>query len=337
MEMYSLKNYDFKLPKELIAQDPVEPRDHARLMVLRDGVEHKFFYHLLEYLESEDVLILNDTRVIKARLRGRKETGGKIEILILEKLGENFYRCLVRGKKVREGTRLIFDNIVGKVMMKNEGICDVEFSADIMELVRKKGEIPLPPYIKNPPKDAEEKYQTVFARKEGAVAAPTAGLHFTRELLRKIKDKGVEIGYVTLHVSYGTFKQVRSEDIRNHQMEEEYYTIPKKTAEMINKREGRLFAVGTTVVRALESSSKKGFIHSSSGLTNLFIYPGYKFSSGIDALITNFHVPRSSLLLLVTAFGGYERVMKAYKIAVEKRYRFYSFGDAMLIFKRGKT
>ncbi len=332
--MYSLKNYDFELPAELIAQEPVEPRDHARLMVLTDKIEHRFFYNLPEYLERGDVLILNDTRVIKARLHGRKETGGKVEILILEKLGENFYRCLIKGKKIREGTQLIFDDITGRVLRKNEGICDMEFSEDVMELARKKGEIPLPPYIKNPPNDAEKKYQTVFAKKDGAVAAPTAGLHFTEELLRKIESKGVKIGFVTLHVSYGTFKPVKSEDIRNHQMEEEYYIVSEETADMINKREGKLFAVGTTVVRALESSSHEGIIYPSGGSTNLFIYPGYNFRSGIDALITNFHIPKSSLLLLVTAFGGYERVMKSYKIAIEKRYRFYSFGDAMLIFRQ---
>ena len=331
--MYSLKNYDFELPAELIAQEPVEPRDHARLMVLRNEIEHRFFYNLLEYLEKGDVMILNNTRVIKARLKGRKKTGGKVEILILEKLDDRIYRCLVKGKKIREGTDLIFGDVTGRVLRRNEGLCDIEFSGDIMELARERGEIPLPPYIKNPPRDAEKRYQTVFAEKEGAVAAPTAGLHFTEELLKKIKNKGVKIGFVTLHVSYGTFKPVKSEDIRNHQMEEEHYTVPEGTADMIYERDCRLFAVETTVVRTLESSSRNGEVYPSNGSTNLFIYPGYEFKSGIDALITNFHVPRSSLLLLVTTFGGYERIMKAYKIAIEKRYRFYSFGDAMLIFR----
>lgn len=331
--MYSLKSYDFELPEELIAQEPVEPRDHARLMVLRDGIEHRFFYNLPEYLEKGDVLVLNDTRVIKARLHGHKSTGGKVEILILEKLGENFYRCLVKGKKIRTGTELIFDNIKGKVMHKEEGICDIEFSGNIMELARKRGEIPLPPYIKKKISDAEEKYQTVFARKEGAVAAPTAGLHFTPELLKKIENIGVEVLYITLHVSYGTFKPVKSEDIREHKMEAEYYIVSEKVAERINNRSGRLFAVGTTVMRALESSSRDGMIYPSQGYTDIFIYPGYEFQAGIDALITNFHIPKSTLIMLVTAFGGYERIMNAYRIAVEMKYRFFSFGDAMLIFK----
>ncbi len=331
--MYSLRNYDFELPEELIAQEPTEPRDHARLMVLREGIEHCYFYNLPEYMDKGDVLILNDTKVIKARIRGIKDTGGKVEILILERLGENYYRCLVKGKKIHPGSVLIFEDIKGVVREKNEGICDIEFSGDIMELARRRGEVPLPPYIKNPPKDAEEKYQTVFARREGAVAAPTAGLHFTPQLLKEIERKGVKIGYITLHVSYGTFKPVKTEDIREHRVDEEYYIVGEDVAKLINERDGRLFAVGTTVTRALESSSKEGIIYPSQGYTNIFIYPGYKFQSGIDALITNFHVPKSSLILLVTAFGGYERVMKAYRIAIEKKYRFYSFGDAMLIFK----
>ncbi len=328
--MYSLHNYDFKLPQELIAQEPAEPRDSARLMVLNDGIEHRFFYELPEYLENGDILIMNDTRVIRARVRGKKETGGKIEILILEKIEDNSYRCLVKGKRIKIGTKLLFDKIEGIVMDKNEGICNIEFSGDIMKFAREKGEIPLPPYIKK--KVEPEKYQTVFARREGAVAAPTAGLHFTKELLEKIRKKGVKIGYITLHVSYGTFKPVKSEDIREHRMEEEYYIVSENVADMINNRNGRLFAVGTTVTRALESSSRNGRVYPSRGFTNLFIYPGYEFQSGIDALITNFHVPKSSLIMLTTAFGGYNRIMNAYRVAIEKKYRFYSLGDAMLIF-----
>ena len=270
---------------------------------------------------------------MKARVKGKKETGGKVEILILEKLGENFYRCLVKGKKIRVGTKMIFDGIVGRVVEKNEGMCDIEFSGDIMALAREKGEIPLPPYIKNPPRDAEEKYQTVFAKKEGAVAAPTAGLHFTPELLDRIRAKGVKIGYITLHVSYGTFKPVKSEDVREHRVDEEYYVVSEDVARMINSRSGRLFAVGTTVMLALESSSRNGEVHPSQGYTNIFIYPGYEFQAGVDAMVTNFHVPRSSLILLVTAFGGYRRVMEAYRIAIEEKYRFFSFGDAMLLFR----
>ena len=329
--MYSLNYYDFELPEELIAQEPVEPRDHARLMVLRNGIEHRFFYELIEYLEKGDVLIMNDTRVIKARVKGKKETGGKVEILILEKIGDNFYRCLVKGKKIKIGTKLLFENIKGEVMNKMEGICDIEFSGDIMALAKEKGELPLPPYIKRK-LDDPEKYQTVFSQRDGAIAAPTAGLHFTKELLEKIRKKGVKIGFITLHVSYGTFKPVKTEDIRKHKMEEEYYIVPENVAKLTNNRIGRLFAVGTTVVRAMESSSKNGVIYPSQGYTNLFIHCGYKFQAGINALITNFHIPKSSLIMLTTAFGGYERIMKAYRIAIEKKYRFYSLGDAMLIF-----
>ncbi len=331
--MYSLEKYDFELPKELIAQEPVEPRDHARLMVLREKIEHRFFYELPEYMEKGDVLILNDTRVIRARVKGNKTTGGKVEILILEKVEEGkIYRCLIKGKRIKPGTEMVFGPIRGKVLEKDEGICVVEFTGDILTYAREQGEIPLPPYIKKKIDD-EEKYQTVFAKKEGAVAAPTAGLHFTPELLKKIESKGVKIGYITLHVSYGTFKPVKVSDIRIHKMEEEYYIVSDDVANMINSRSGKLFAVGTTVVRALESSSKNGTVYPSQGYTGIFIYPEYKFQSGIDALITNFHVPKSTLIMLVTAFGGYERVMKAYRVAVEKKYRFYSFGDAMLIFK----
>ncbi len=331
--MYSLEKYNFELPKELIAQEPVEPRDHARLMVLREKIEHRFFYELPEYMEKGDVLILNDTRVIRARVKGNKTTGGKVEILILEKVEEGkIYRCLIKGKRIKPGTEMVFGSIRGKVLEKDEGICVVEFTGNILTYAREQGEIPLPPYIKKKIDD-EEKYQTVFAKKEGAVAAPTAGLHFTPELLKKIESKGVKIGYITLHVSYGTFKPVKVSDIRMHKMEEEYYIVSDDVANMINTRSGKLFAVGTTVVRALESSSKGGTVYPSQGYTDIFIYPEYRFQSGIDALITNFHVPKSTLIMLVTAFGGYKRVMKAYRVALEKKYRFYSFGDAMLIFK----
>ena len=331
--MYSLKRYDFKLPEDLIAQEPVEPRDHAKLMVLREGIEHRYFYELPKYLHRGDVLVLNNTKVMKARVRGHKETGGKVEILILEKKEEGIYKCLVKGKKIREGTVLIFGDIKGKVIAKSEGICDIAFSGDIINYAKKYGEIPLPPYIKKKVADADNKYQTVFAQREGAVAAPTAGLHFTDKLMNEIKKMGVKIGYVTLHVSYGTFKPVKEEDVRNHVVDEEYYEVGEDVANLINERDGKLIAVGTTVMRSLESSSKDGKVYPSRGLTKKFIYPGYEFQAGVDMLLTNFHVPRSSLLLLVTAFGGYERIMNAYKVAIKHRYRFFSFGDAMLIYK----
>ena len=325
-----LSDFDYQLPKELIAQEPAESRDSSRLLVLREGIEHRSFRDIPEYLEPGDVLVINDTKVLKARIFGKKSTGGKIEALILRKVEDNLWEALVKGR-VKEGSVLEFSGHTAKVIEKDEGKAFLEFSEDPSLIMEEQGVYPLPPYIKKYRGDME-RYQTVFAKKDGAVAAPTAGLHFTPELLKSIGKKGVDMVHITLHVGWGTFKPVKVENIEEHRMESEWYEISGEAAERINSREGRLFAVGTTTVRSLESSSVNGAIIPGAGETDLFIYPGYEFKSGMDALITNFHLPKSTLLMLVTAFGGYERIMKAYRVAVEERYRFFSFGDAMLIF-----
>jgi S-adenosylmethionine:tRNA ribosyltransferase-isomerase len=327
-----LTDFDYGLPKELIAQKPAEPRDSSRLMVLKKSIEHRIFRDFPEYLEPGDVLVINDTKVLKARIFGRKETGGKIEALLLRKIDGALWEALLKGK-VRVGANLDFSGHRAKVVEKEEGKALLEFSEDPRLIMEEQGVYPLPPYIKNYDGDLE-RYQTVFAEKNGAVAAPTAGLHFTPEILKEIEKKGVDVVHITLHVGWGTFKPVKVENIEEHKMEKEWYEISREAAERINSREGRLFAVGTTTVRTLESSSMDGAVIPGSGETELFIYPGYTFKSGIDALLTNFHLPKSTLLMLVTAFGGYERIMEAYKIAVKERYRFFSFGDAMLIFKK---
>jgi len=336
VDLYSIDAYDYHLPEELIAQHPVEPRDSSRLMVVRgEEIHHAIFRELPNYLERGDLLVFNDTRVIRARLRGRKVTGGAVEALLLKSEGETEWRCLLKGKRLKPGTRLVFPDLSAEVLENDAGVFLVRFDSDPIPVARRHGEVPLPPYIRNP-NIPEERYQTVFASREGAVAAPTAGLHFTRELLAMLRERGIEFAYVTLHVSYGTFSPVRVRDIRAHRMHEEFYTVPSETAEAIAraKTEGRrVVAVGTTVLRALEASAREGAVRAESGWTDLFIYPGYQFRSGVDALITNFHVPKSTLLMLVSAFGGYERVMRAYRVAVERRYRFFSFGDAMLLFR----
>ncbi len=299
-------------------------------MVLGDGIEHRRFRDLPEYLRPGDVLVINDTKVLKARIFGKKGTGGRVEALILGKAEDDLWEALIKGK-VKEGAVLDFSGHSARIMEKNGGKALVRFSEAPELIMEEQGVYPLPPYIKGYHGDME-RYQTVFARKEGAVAAPTAGLHFTPELLKAIEKKGTDIVRITLHVGWGTFKPVRVENIEEHEMEKEWYEISDDAAERINSRDGRLFAVGTTTVRALESSSRGGAVLPGSDETSLFIYPGYRFQSGMDALITNFHLPKSTLLMLVSAFGGYDRMMKAYRTAVEERYRFFSFGDAMLIF-----
>jgi len=326
-----IEKYDYYLPKQLIAQRPVEPRDSSRLMVVGNTIEHRHFYDIVEYLNENDLLVFNNSRVIRARVKGNKETGGKVELLFLS--NEKDPDILVKGKNVRPGTRIYIGEIKGTVREKKEGICKIDFNDDVSNIIDRYGEVPLPPYIKEHLENSE-RYQTIYSKVQGSVAAPTAGLHFTENLLNSIQRKGVKISFITLHISYSTFKPLNESEIVEGKLHEEYYHIDDETAMTINNRQGRLFAVGTTVVRALESSSKNGKIIPGAFKTDLFIREGYNFQSGIDALITNFHIPRSSLLMLVTAFGGYERIMNAYKIAVENNYRFYSFGDAMLIFKK---
>ena len=324
-----IEKYNYYLPKELIAQRPIEPRDNSRLMVLGDTIEHRYFYEIKNYIQKGDILVFNNSKVIKARLFGKKSTGGKVELLLLSPFESKF---LVKGKNVREGTEIFVGDYVGKVLEKEEGVAKISFNIPVMELVEKYGNIPLPPYIKEKLENVE-RYQTVYANIDGSIAAPTAGLHFTEKLLNELKEKGVKFAYVTLHISYATFKEIGEKEIKNNRLHTEYYSIPQETADMLNNADGRIFAVGTTVIRALESSTVNGKLIPSFSETDLFIKPPYEFKFKTDGLITNFHIPRSSLLMLVSAYGGYERIMKAYKIAVEKGYRFYSFGDAMFILK----
>ncbi|MBR1763130.1 MAG: tRNA preQ1(34) S-adenosylmethionine ribosyltransferase-isomerase QueA [Eubacterium sp.] len=341
-----MKTSDFfyELPQELIAQTPVEPRDSSRLMVLHkdDGkVEHRVFSELIEYLNEGDCLILNNTRVIPARIYGvKKETGAVVEFLLLKQMENNVWECLCKpGKRAKIGSEFVFGEGITKcevIDITEDGNRIIRFKCDskeIYNILDKIGKMPLPPYI-TAELDNGERYQTVYSKELGSAAAPTAGLHFTEEMLERIKAKGVNIGYVTLHVGLGTFRPVKVDDVTNHKMHSEYYQLPKETAELINetkKNGNKVISVGTTSTRTLESvATKLGKIDEDEGNTEIFIYPGYKFKV-IDAQITNFHLPESTLIMLVSAFAGYDNVMNAYKKAVEEKYRFFSFGDAMLI------
>lgn len=336
-------DFYFDLPEELIAQEPIEQRDMSRLLVLHreDGsIEHKVFKDMIDYLEEGDCLVLNNSRVIPARLYGvREETGAKMEFVLLKRIDKNRWETLVKpGKKAKPGTRFVFGNgelkcTVIETTDSGGRIIEFEYEGIFEEILDKLGQMPLPPYIKKQLKD-RERYQTVYSKIEGSAAAPTAGLHFTKDLLQRIKDKGVDIAYVTLHVGLGTFRPVKVENIEEHHMHSEFYVIEKESADMINRakeRGKRVIAVGTTSCRTLETASNEnGRITPSSGWTDIFIYPGYKFKM-VDCLITNFHLPESTLIMLVSTLAGQENVMNAYKVAVEERYRFFSFGDAMLI------
>ncbi len=335
--------FDYFLPEALIAQDPSLKRDQSRLLILKrdgSGIEHRKFNNIVEYLDPGDVLVINDTRVIPARLFARKEgTGAEIEVLLLRQLAPERWEALVRpGKRVRPGIRLIFgegilEADVTDVTDSGGRILDFRCRGNFDEVIKQIGRMPLPPYIKNYPSDPG-RYQTVYAREPGSVAAPTAGLHFTPELLERIKSKGIKIVSVLLHVGLGTFRPVTAEDVEEHHMHEEYYEITPQAAEIINSAKsnaGRVIAVGTTSTRCLESSAEQdGKVKPGTGWTNIFIYPGYEFKV-IDGLITNFHLPCSTLLMLISAFAGRERVLDAYRTAVNLRYRFFSFGDAMLL------
>ncbi|MCZ7359642.1 MAG: tRNA preQ1(34) S-adenosylmethionine ribosyltransferase-isomerase QueA [Candidatus Methanoperedens sp.] len=332
-----LCDFDYHLPEGLIAQSPVEPRDSSRLMVLGQTIEHRRFSDIIDYLGDGDTLVLNDSRVIPAKITGKKSTGGKVEALVISK-SDTGYECLIRGKNIRAGTGLHFGDLEAKVLEIRRDDCTnkylVEFSCDgdLPDVLEKIGEAPLPPYIKRKLED-KERYQTVYSKEKGSIAAPTAGLHFTKGLLSILMEKGVSIAYVTLHVGPGTFLPVKAENIEKHRMEPEYISISEKSADMINRTGGRLIAAGTTTVKALESSCVDGKIVQKEGFGQLFIYPPYRFKSRIDAILTNFHLPESTLLMLVSAFAGRERVLAAYDEAISRSYRFYSFGDAMLIFR----
>ncbi len=339
-------DFDYELPEELIAQEPAETRDNSRLMLCNresGSAEHKRFREISSQLEPGDLLVLNDTKVYPARLLGNRESGGSAEIMLLRSLGGGRYRALVRpGKKLQIGDTVNFADSelraeVISVLEGGERIIELYGVEDMEAEIDSIGSVPLPPYVRRPdgllPDDAE-RYQTVYARHRGAVAAPTAGLHFTSDILNELKNNGVDVHYLTLHVGYGTFAPISAEDIADHTVEKEDFSLPRGTARAVNeaKVEGRrVVAVGTTVVRALESAATgKGIVKPRKEPTELFIYPGYEFKI-VDALVTNFHLPKSSLLALVCAFSGYDNIMKWYGSAVEDKYRFYSFGDAMFI------
>ena len=340
-----MKTSDFyyDLPQELIAQDPLEERSSSRLLVLdrKTGErEHRVFREIVDFLHPGDCLVVNNTKVIPARLMGVKEgTGAGIEVLLLKRCEDNVWETLVKpGKKARPGARISFGEglLTGEVLeVVEEGNRRIRFTYEgiFEEILDRLGQMPLPPYITHQLKD-KNRYQTVYARHEGSAAAPTAGLHFTPELLEAIKEKGVKLAHVTLHVGLGTFRPVKVEDVAKHHMHSEFYMIEEEQARLINETKGaggRVICVGTTSCRTLESAAdEKGVLHAGSGWTDIFIYPGYGFKL-MDALITNFHLPESTLLMLVSAFSGKEQVMAAYEEAVKERYRFFSFGDAMLI------
>lgn len=340
-----MKTSDFyyDLPKELIAQTPVEPRDSSRLLVLNKEngtVNHKHFYDIADYLNEGDLLVANDSRVLPARIFGvKKETGAKVEFLLLKQVSGNKWETLCKpGKKAKVGAKFSFgDGILRAtvVEVKEDGNRVVDFDCDenFFATLDKIGQMPLPPYITEKLED-KERYQTVYSNELGSAAAPTAGLHFTNELMDKLKAKGVKIAYVTLHVGLGTFRPVKVDDVTNHKMHSEHYEVPEETARLIKETKangGRVIAVGTTSCRTLESvATFFGDIKACDGFTDIFIYPGYEFKV-LDGLITNFHLPESTLIMLVSAFAGYDNIMNAYKTAVDEKYRFFSFGDAMLI------
>ncbi|MDD7333033.1 MAG: tRNA preQ1(34) S-adenosylmethionine ribosyltransferase-isomerase QueA [Lachnospiraceae bacterium] len=338
-----VKDFDYELPEELIAQDPLEDRSSSRLMVLdrkTGDVEHRHFRDILDYLNPGDCLVINNTKVIPARLYGAKEdTQAKIEVLLLKRKENDVWETLVKpGKKAKPGTRIVFGDglLVGEVIdVVEEGNRLIQFHYDgiFEEILDQLGQMPLPPYITHQLQD-KNRYQTVYAKYDGSAAAPTAGLHFTKELLSAVKEKGVDIAEVTLHVGLGTFRPVKVENVLDHHMHSEFYMVSAEAAEKINhaKESGhRVISVGTTSTRTLESAAdESGRLKETSGWTEIFIYPGYQFKV-IDALITNFHLPQSTLVMLVSALAGREHVLDAYKLAVQEKYRFFSFGDAMLI------
>lgn len=337
------EDFYFELPQALIAQDPLQDRSSSRLMVLdrKTGeVSHHIFKEIIDFLNPGDCLVINNTKVIPARLHGEKaDTGAHVEVLLLKRKENDVWETLVKpGKKARPGTKLVFGGGLLKaevldIVDEGNRLIHFEYEGIFEEILDKLGEMPLPPYITHKLED-KNRYQTVYAKHEGSAAAPTAGLHFTKELLEAIKAKGIKIANITLHVGLGTFRPVKVEDVAAHHMHSEFYMIDQKAADMINETKragGRIISVGTTSTRTLESvADENGFVREASGWTQIFIYPGYQFKC-IDALITNFHLPESTLLMLVSALASREKILNAYKIAVEEKYRFFSFGDAMLI------
>ena len=333
-------DFDYDLPQELIAQHPMEPRDHSRLLVVdkKTGeIEHKHFYDLVNYLKPGDVLVFNDTRVIPARLHGTKDTGAHVEVFLLTRRDATDWEVLVRpGKKLQVGAKINFSDELSCEVIEHTDfggrVVHFKYEGIFEEILDRLGETPLPPYITAPLED-KERYQTVYNRERGSAAAPTAGLHFTKELLQKIKDIGCEEVFVTLHVGLGTFRPVSEAKIEDHKMHKEFYTVSQEAADAVNKAKAegrRIIAVGTTAVRTLEAAGADGQLHAGSSWTNIFIYPGYKFRL-VDDLVTNFHLPQSTLLMLVSTLSTREIMLQTYKKAVEEKYRFFSFGDAMFI------
>ena len=338
-----VEDFDYELPEELIAQTPIEKRDESRLLVLdkeTGNIEHKRFYNIIDYLEEGDTLVLNDSKVLSARLIGvKEETNAVIETLLLKNIKNYEWECLVKpARRIKVGTIVSFGD--GKLKAKctkelDEGIRHFEliYSGILLEILEELGTMPLPPYIHEKLED-QSRYQTVYAKEVGSAAAPTAGLHFTKELLKKIEDKGINICYITLHVGLGTFRPVTVDKVEDHEMHSEFYTMTKEVADKLNetkKNKKRIIAVGTTSTRTLETiMNLYGEFKECSGWTNIFIYPGYTFKA-IDALITNFHLPKSTLVMLVSTLAGREKILNAYKVAVDEKYRFFSFGDAMFI------
>ena len=335
-------DFYFDLPEELIAQTPLEKRDTSRLLHLDKSsgeVRHGHFYDIKQYLREGDCLVLNDSRVLPARLIGARPTGGSVELVLLRDLGGGCWECLSRpGRKTRPGQEIIFGDgelsaTVQSVVEGGNRIVKFKYDGVFLEVLERLGKMPLPPYIKEELKDSE-RYQTVYSRELGSAAAPTAGLHFTKELLKEIEDMGIKVCFVTLHVGLGTFRPVKEDEIEDHDMHSEFCMVPEETSRIVSETKragGRVVAVGTTSCRTLESfANADGTLPTTSGWTNIFIYPGYEFKC-IDALITNFHLPESTLIMLVSALAGRKNVLNAYKIAVEERYRFFSFGDAMMI------
>lgn len=335
-------DFYFDLPEELIAQTPLEKRDNSRLLRLdktTGAIEHCHFYDLPDFLRPGDCLVLNNSRVLPARLIGYRPTGGSIELVLLRDLGNNRWECLSRpGRKTKPGQEILFGNgelkaVVEETVSGGNRIVRFEYEGIFLEVLEKLGKMPLPPYIKEELNDPE-RYQTVYSKELGSAAAPTAGLHFTEELLDKIRAMGVRVVFVTLHVGLGTFRPVKEDEIEDHEMHSEFCIIPQETADAVNetrKNGGRIISVGTTSCRTLESFAKAdGTLEACSGWTDIFIYPGYRFKC-IDALITNFHLPESTLIMLVSALAGRENVLHAYEVAVQERYRFFSFGDACFI------
>ena len=338
-----VSDFDFYLPEELIAQHPLKERDSSRFMVVDRNtgeIEHKVFHDVLDYLVPGDTLVLNNTRVMPARLIGEKEgTGGKIEFLLLKRIEGDKWECLAKpGKKAKVGATFTFGEgklkaVVREIGLEGNRVIEFIYNGIFEEILDELGQMPLPPYI-HEKLDDRERYQTVYSKEKGSAAAPTAGLHFTEDLLEKIREKGVNIAFVTLHVGLGTFRPVKVEDIDDHVMHSEYYELDEENAKIINdtkERGDRVIAVGTTSTRTLETiGSKDGRVRPQSGWTDIFIFPGYKFNI-VDSLITNFHLPESTLIMLVSALAGKENIMNAYKKAVEEKYRFFSFGDSMFI------